>query len=160
MSKIDIENIIDKDTSPALQDSYLGRNINESIKIREELLNTFIDLNINNYKSRWKVKKIYQHLITIILLLVVIMFAVFNAIVLFKALNGDITDIGVLVTIVSSITASFLSSIFSMLLIIVKYIFPKREEENSMDVLKTTFQYNYRYINQQIKNSEKSNSQN
>ena len=127
MSKIDIENIIDKDTSPALQDSYLGRNINESIKIREELLNTFIDLNINNYKSRWKVKKIYQHLITIILLLVVIMFAVFNAIVLFKALNGDITDIGVLVTIVSSITASFLSSIFSMLLIIVKYIFPKRE---------------------------------
>ena len=160
MSSLNLNELIDSNYDPLYKDSGLSADIDEHIRRREKHLTNFVETTVDNYRLRWKAKRSYQHFITITLLIIVILFALADLSVIVLSILNLINDVGIIITLLASITTSFLSSIFSMLLVVVKYVFPSKEEENSMEVLKTTFMYNYRYINQQNKTCGKGPSQN
>ena len=67
----------------------------------------------------------------------------------------QIHDVSVIVALIGS-AGAFISSLFGLLLIVVKYVFPEYDDKNSMDLLKTaiTTDFDYYKRNQEQKSQK------
>ena len=112
---------------------------------RETKITEFISLTVDNHKKRWGTKIKYQKFITNMLIVIVITFAAALLTLIVLSCCKVIDQISVVITLVSSAGLTFIGSIFSLLNIVVKYMFPEKEEEYSMGILKNASDIDYRY---------------
>lgn len=89
----------------------------------------------SDYKDRIRKRNVYQTLITIMLVVITSLFFIgFVAIVVLASVNL-ISNLELVITLISSIATTFIVSVVSLLLIVVKYNFPLNQDENNLSVL-------------------------
>lgn len=140
-----ITDLVDLTVSPVSNDKNAFGSVGAHFLAREKQVDEFIRISVENHRERWTIKRKYQVAITRLLLSIVALFSLLLILSILLVMFGVVTDVSSIISILSSAGAAFIASVFSLLTIIVKYIFPPKEEENSMNVLKTAVNIDYKY---------------
>ena len=136
-------NYVDQ-SSPISSDSDL--NIPNFVQKRETSITELVRAICHHSQKRLKSKFVFQIVIMSILLALLIAFGTIIILLILKIANGKIENISVIVVLLTSTIISFVTSIFTTLHIIVKYIFPSKEEEHSMEILKIISASDLKYL--------------
>ena len=136
-------NYVDQ-SSPISSDSDL--NIPNFVQKRETSITELVKAISQHSQKRLKSKFVFQIVIMSILLVLLVAFALTTIFLIFKIANGKIENISIIVVLLTSTIVSFVTSIFTTLHIIVKYIFPSKEEEHSMEILKIISASDLKYL--------------
>lgn len=121
---------------------------------REESITKFIEASVEAFEFRVNTKNVFQIIISSILLLAMLSFAATFVFVIFYATLKNIYDVSILVSLIGSASA-FVSSLFALLTIVVKYIFPKYDDEHSMELLKMAIATDKIYFDKNEEQKEK-----
>ena len=121
------------DNEDSFDAAYSAMRLEQSNRTKEI---TAILVNYKNQQSdRSDFKKIYKRIIFWIFLALVIGFAGIIGFSVIRSFTKSIIDNNTLVSLITNLVAGF-SSIISILVIIVKYVFPPDEESNFNDLVK------------------------
>lgn len=122
---------------------------------REKAITDFITASVSAHSTRMKIRNVFQVIISSILLMTMVAFAGMFVYVIVFSTKRQIHDVSVIVALIGS-AGAFISSLFGLLLIVVKYVFPEYDDKNSMDLLKTaiTTDFDYYKRNQEQKSQK------
>lgn len=124
----------------------------DNFNTREKLITNFVLYSVSDYSKRLKSKIVYQHIISILLLIIasLISFTLITLVFLisFNVIQGTVN----IISLLTSVGVAFISSVFALLTIVVKYIFPERDSEYSLEILKSISNTNQKYYNK-VKNN-------
>lgn len=112
---------------------------------REKSITDYIGATVDTYKTRLCTRSVFQVIISIILLLSIILFGSLFVFVILYSIINQLTNTSIIVSLIGSASA-FISSIFGLLTIVVKYIFPKADDENSMHLLELAISTDLSYF--------------
>lgn len=116
---------------------------------REEAITKYIESASKSHACRLVIKNVFQIIITSILLFLLLVFAgMFIFVILYSSIK-QIEGFEVVVALISS-AGAFISSLFALLFIILKYVFPKTDDENSKDLLKTAIEVDSQYYDKNM----------
>ena len=127
-------------------------NIRNMVRDREKHITDLVAHIVNHNEKRLKAKVFFQYFITFCLLFLILGFGVLTAFVVIQAAKGKVENLGIVVAILSSTSASFIASILTILYVITKYIFPSEEDKNSNNVLNTVLSSDLSYLDFYYKN--------
>lgn len=120
-------------------------SFDEHLQRREKAISDHIDFMVSNYKNREKTKRAFQIIISVALLISMIAFAILLAYVIIYSTQNELSNAGIITSILST-AGGFVSSLIGVFAVIVKYIFPKGEDNTSMDILKLAIDMDQFYI--------------
>ena len=135
---------VDKDGGGILSDKDL--DLSQLIKFREQYLTDFFNSVVNHNDKRLQKKLHHQNLITFILIGIIVAFALTIITVVFLSAFGVLKDVNAIATLLSIAASSFIASVFSLLHVVVKYIFPSEEEKNNHEIIKTIIESDLSYL--------------
>lgn len=133
-------------------------DINSFVGERETNISEYIESFVNYHKGRLSFKNKFQYIITIFLLILILGFGATLIASIVLVINGTIVDATQIATILSCSGASFIASVFSLLQIIVKYLFPQSDDKVGTDLLKTTLSSDLELLNYLL-NKEKTKTE-
>ncbi len=122
-------------------------DINRFVEDRENSISDYISASVSHHKSRLRFKGFAQYFITFFLVGLIAIFGVAIICAIFLIVKGKITDETQIITILSCTAASFIASVFSLLQIIVKYLFPQTDDKIATDLMKTTLSSDLKLLN-------------
>ena len=109
----------------------------KNINSRDEDITSLVKTIKLDHENRIKNRRVYQQIISILLLTIVSLFFFgFVAIVILSAMD-IIKKLNLIITLISSVATSFIASVVSLLLVVVKYIFPADQDENNLNTIAT-----------------------
>ena len=133
-------------------------DINSFVEERETNISEYIESFVRYHKGRLSFKNKFQYIITIFLLTLILGFGATLIISIIFVIKGIIIDSTQIATILSCSGASFIASVFSLLQIIVKYLFPQSDDKVGTDLLQTTLSSDLELLNY-VLNKEKTTTE-
>ena len=116
---------------------------------REQAITKYIESTSKSHSTRLRTRSIFQVIISILLLISLVAFATMFIFVIIYSLLNRLNDLNVIISLIGSASA-FISSLFGVLIIVVKYIFPKSDDENSMKLLQTAIEIDSCYYDKNM----------
>lgn len=137
MDKEEAAQSVNTESKPATNDGDLSpkkRAVEEANKRQKQITDFVVDT-VESNKKRIKTKEVYQNIIAISLLCIVGIFFLGLVSLIILAATKVIGEVVPLVSALGSVLLGFVSSVISLLLVVVKYIFPSNEDETKMNTL-------------------------
>lgn len=116
---------------------------------REQAITKYIESTSKSYATRLKTRSVFQVIISILLLVSLVAFAAMFIFVIIYSLLNRLNDLNVIISLIGS-AGAFISSLFGLLIIVVKYIFPKSDDENSKELLRTAIEIDASYYDKNM----------
>lgn len=106
-----------------------------NLKIRDNNITKLVESIKLDHENRIKNRRIYQQIITLLLLAIVFVFFIGLITIIVLSAANLIQNLELIITLVTSVSASFVASVISLLLVVVKYIFPVNQDENNLSTI-------------------------